>query len=196
MSSNIPDPSRNGQMLIWQPTYDFTNNFFNERPNLQVGLEVGVAGGMHIKSIMENTKIKKMFGVDPYSSESWDMFDFLDLQKEYGGFDGLYKEVSQLLSSYGNRASLIRKTSKQASLDFENESLDFVFIDAAHDYKNCLNDITLWHPKVKVGGYVMGHDWEHPSHPGVQKAVLEYYKDRKNFIRGLPTPYHVWYIQK
>ena len=196
MSFNIPDPSRNQTQLIWNSTYDFTINFFNQRPELQVGLEVGVAGGMHIKSLMEKTNIKKIFGVDPYSPDSWDMFNFFDIESEYGGFDGLYQEVSQLLSSYGSRTSLIRKTSKKASLDFENESLDFVFIDAAHDYDNCLNDISLWHPKVKAGGYVMGHDWEHPNHPGVQKAVLQYYKDKKSYINGFPAPAHCWYIQK
>ena len=47
--------------------------------------------------------------------------------------------------------------------------MDFVFLDAAHDYENVKEDILSWYPKVKVGGWLTGHDY-FLGHFGVKKA--------------------------
>mgnify|MGYP001185367028 CR=1 FL=1 len=189
---SVPDPTRGKTRLIWEPTYAWTTEFLKEHPDLKVGAEIGVAGGQHLKAIMEETEVEKMYGVDPYITESWDMHECFNVDEDYGSFDGLYGEVRDMLSQYGDRVELIRKKSTDAAPDFEDGCLDFVFIDAFHDYENCYNDIAFWHHRVREGGYVMGHDWEHGSHPGVQKAVVEHYGDA---VTGIPEPVHVWYIQ-
>jgi hypothetical protein len=191
-TQQVPDPTRGKTRLIWEPTYVWTVKFFQEHPELKVGAEIGVAGGQHIKAIMENTDIEKMYGVDPYYDKGWDMHGYFSVDEDYGGFDGLYGEVRDMLSVYGDRVELIRKTSVEAAPDFEDGCLDFVFIDAFHDYENCFNDISFWHHRVREGGYVMGHDWEHGGHPGVQQAVVEHYGDK---VTGVAGPVHVWYVQ-
>lgn len=55
---------------------------------------------------------------------------------------------------------------------YENESLDFVFIDASHDYDSVVKDINAWLPKVKNYGILAG-DVYNEKHPGVMKAVDE-----------------------
>ena len=55
----VPDPTRGKTRLIWEPTYVWTTKFLNEHPELKVGAEIGVAGGQHIKAIMEETKVEK-----------------------------------------------------------------------------------------------------------------------------------------
>jgi hypothetical protein len=192
IKSNIPDPTRGNTRLIWQSTYEWTVKFFNEHPDLKIGAEIGVAGGQHIKAIMENTQIEKMYGIDPYDNDGWDMHGYFSVDEDYGGFDGLYNEVDKMLGVYGDRVELIRKKSVDAAPQFEDGSLDFVFIDAAHDYQNCFDDISYWHHRVRKGGYVMGHDWEHDGYPGVQKAVIEHYGDS---VTGVSEPVHVWYIK-
>jgi predicted O-methyltransferase YrrM/GR25 family glycosyltransferase involved in LPS biosynthesis len=70
----------------------------------------------------------------------------------------------------------IKTTSLKASALFEDESLDFVFIDASHEYDDVRNDITAWLPKIKNNGTIAGHDYyTNPNHhhPGVKKAVDE-----------------------
>lgn len=68
-------------------------------------------------------------------------------------------------------------SSQEASQKFDDESLDFVFIDADHQYDSVLNDIKVWLPKIRVGGIIAGHDYndyeEINSYPGVRKAVDE-----------------------
>jgi predicted O-methyltransferase YrrM len=62
--------------------------------------------------------------------------------------------------------------SLEASKLYEDESLDYVFIDAAHDYKSVKKDITAWLPKVKKGGILSGDDYLQ-QHGGVVQAVNE-----------------------
>lgn len=66
----------------------------------------------------------------------------------------------------------IRKTSVAAAADFDDGSLDFVFIDAGHDYENVRADICAWLPKLKPGGILAGHDMDNlPNWPQVRTAV-------------------------
>ena len=69
----------------------------------------------------------------------------------------------------------IRLPSKEASKLYNEESLDFVFIDAAHDMKNVLTDIKSWAPKIKKGGIIAGHDYG-GGHIGVNDAVDLYFR--------------------
>ena len=53
----------------------------------------------------------------------------------------------------------LKMTSMEAVKKFENESIDFVFIDGSHEYEDIKNDIISWMPKVKKGGVLAGHDY-------------------------------------
>jgi predicted O-methyltransferase YrrM len=53
---------------------------------------------------------------------------------------------------------------------FPDGSVDFVFIDAAHDYHNVRTDLQTWWPKVRPGGLLAGHDYTE-NHPEVLQAV-------------------------
>jgi hypothetical protein len=83
----------------------------------------------------------------------------------------------------------MRMTSKEASKSFEDESLDFVMLDGAHDYDSVLADIQSWLPKVKKGGMLAGDDYG-GDWLGVTKAVNESFGDKIKVING------IWYIIK
>lgn len=53
---------------------------------------------------------------------------------------------------------------------FADGSLDFVWLDAGHDYASVRSDIAAWLPKVKPGGLLGGDDW---PMDGVARAVRE-----------------------
>jgi len=75
-----------------------------------------------------------------------------------------------------DRFLVIRKH-KMLSVDaaglFDDESFDFVYIDASHDYASVKADIAAWAPKVKRGGWIGGHDFNAAKFPGVVTAVRE-----------------------
>jgi predicted O-methyltransferase YrrM len=55
-----------------------------------------------------------------------------------------------------------------AARRYADASLDFVFIDAAHDTASVLKDLEAWWPKIKPGGILAGHDVDFT---GVQCAL-------------------------
>jgi hypothetical protein len=71
----------------------------------------------------------------------------------------------------------IRMPSLDAVNLYDDNSLDFVFIDASHDYENVKKDIIAWYPKVKSNGLFAGHDYD-PSWEGVVRAVDEFINER------------------
>lgn len=99
----------------------------------------------------------------------------------------------------------LKMTSLEAAKKFKDKSLDFVFIDASHEYEDVKNDILAWYPKVKEGGVIAGHDFyidEYDWFPGVKKAVQEiipsysasdkcwiHYKLKENKLENFP-PVH------
>jgi hypothetical protein len=118
--------------------------------------------------------------------DTWDGSEEHDLSDKPK--DWLYHEFKKntlLVSEYINP---IRSTSVDASHLYDNRSLDFCFIDAAHDYENVKADIIHWYPKVKFGGVIAGHDYPHWS--GVKKAVDEIFPNVTH------TSKNCWMIRK
>lgn len=56
---------------------------------------------------------------------------------------------------------------------YSDRSLDFVWIDADHEYEKVKEDLLVWQMKVKRGGLLCGHDYASNDFPGVFKAVKE-----------------------
>jgi SAM-dependent methyltransferase len=80
----------------------------------------------------------------------------------------------------------VRLPSLEAVNGFEDNSLDFVFIDASHEYEDVVQDLKAWYPKVKPGGVLAGHDY-YPANPewcGVLRAVNEVFPDSHIQIPG------------
>ena len=56
----------------------------------------------------------------------------------------------------------VRKTSVDAAIEFQDKTLDAVYIDAEHDPVSVRSDINAWKNKIKVGGILCGHDFMLP----------------------------------
>ena len=67
---------------------------------------------------------------------------------------------------------------------FTDNIFDMIYVDADHSYKGVLNDLINAYHKIKNGGYIMGHDYEHNMHKtnnsysfGVKQAVDEFCRE-------------------
>ena len=108
-------------------------------------------------------------------------FDVIDIWEDTGSVSqkkitrklkkSIYEEFLENVRRAGaQNINPIKMDSISASALYEDESLDFVFIDACHQYEAVSMDIKHWLPKIKPGGILAGHDF---SGPGVRKAVKE-----------------------
>ncbi len=82
-----------------------------------------------------------------------------------------------------NNITKIKLTSEEAADQFEDDSLDMVYIDADHSYQEAIADCRAWYPKVKPGGIFAGHDFQTPQ---VRKAVREMAAEKGKDIYHLP----------
>jgi hypothetical protein len=87
------------------------------------------------------------------------------------GHGDLWPEFAANLERAGllSRLTTHRRTSVEAARRFEDQSLDFVFIDARHTFEAVCDDLAAWWPKIKPGGLIAGHEYVHA--PGVRAAV-------------------------
>jgi len=88
-------------------------------------------------------------------------------------FDDARRQAVRATEFVADRRTFHRKDSVQAAACFDDASLDFVFIDAEHSYESVAADISAWWPKLKPGGFLLGHDYGQPRFPGVQRAFDE-----------------------
>ncbi|MCL4360893.1 class I SAM-dependent methyltransferase [Candidatus Dependentiae bacterium] len=156
--------------------------------NLKIGCEIGVAYGFQSKFFLENSSIVKLYSIDPYQHFG-DYDDFMNFPQHY--FDTLFYRVQKRLSIFDQRSVLLRKKSVEASSMFEDQSLDFVYIDANHSYKAVTEDLVAWVPKIRPGGLVSGDDYR--VFPSTAKAVDEFVT--KNNIK-LHTFKNKWWFIK
>jgi predicted O-methyltransferase YrrM len=99
-------------------------------------------------------------------------------------------QAFELEKQYPERLDLFMGTTNHSSLNIEDGSLDFVFIDADHSYDSVKDDIARWAPKVRTGGWVGGHDYHPRKWPGVVKAVDEAFGRSVHQMPG--TIWGVW----
>lgn len=81
----------------------------------------------------------------------------------------LYETFIKNMAPVAKVITPLRMRSTEAAAHFEDSSVEFVFIDASHDFDSVSADIEAWFPKVRTGGVIGGHDY--PGWPGVRNAV-------------------------
>lgn len=134
---------------------ELISHLFNEFPTGK-GVEVGTFKGHYSRHILEN------WGGTLYMVDVWDPLDDEDYEdaSNHGNYvNGVYSDAIESIKGFEARGIMVRAKSAVASEMFEDGSLDFVYIDANHAYDYVKQDIEVWYPKVKEGGYLLGHDY-------------------------------------
>ncbi len=137
--------------------------------NYQTFVEVGVYNGDNILTLAKRFPNVSFIGIDPYyDGEYNDRYELKNKDYWDHKYDSIMKKVEKL-----DNLRIIRKSSLEAVVDFKFDSVDLVFIDAIHTYKDCKDDINHWLKIVKPrGGVLSGHDYS-LTHFGVIMAVNE-----------------------
>jgi hypothetical protein len=145
------------------------------------GVKVGVGAGFFSMAILENSKVEKLWSVDPWDAN-------LITRTPQEALDSDYKHCIELLRPYGDRSQIVRD---RAEVYFEvlaeqlkcagysengylhlGRYLDFVYIDADHTYAGTFLQMCLWSRVLRLGGVLAGHDYNNCLE--VRRAVWAY----------------------
>ena len=147
------------------------------RSLIGTGVEVGVQRGLYSEVILSRSRLTELILVDPW--RELDTADYRDIANvSQAEHENAFAEAQRRLERFGDRATFCRTTSLEAAARIADASLDFVYLDARHDYEHVMKDLTAWHPKVQPAGILAGHDyldgefWEGVF--GVRSAVDEF----------------------
>lgn len=156
-------------------------------------VEIGSWTGKSTCTLAEIARRKngKVYAIDTFDGRGSSLFYYA------GGIRRLL-EVNLQVLKLTDYVEILEGVSDSFVDRFEDDSLDFVFIDGDHRYNQVKKDIVNWRKKVKKGGILAGHDFDGDEydeqyinddfkdgkHHGVIKAVLECvpdYQHVKNF---------------
>lgn len=132
-----------------------------------LGAEIGVKEGRFISYLLNQYPDLIMYAIDPWEDQPSGNETYIEWN-----WDNIYGQYQQAIRPFKDRVLELRAYSEDAVEHVHDGSLDFVFIDAQHDYDSVKRDIELWTPKLKSGGLLSGHDYQ-PNFPGVIQAVHE-----------------------
>lgn len=149
----------------------------NERRLFGCAAEIGVWRGYFSHRLLGKWKGAHLLSIDPWTAAPQN--EYVDLanvtQAEH---DRNYEATRAKLARYGSRSSVWRMSSARAAANVPPHSLDFVYIDARHDFDSVKEDLALWYGRVRPGGILAGHDYLDGELPGgrfgVKRAVDEF----------------------
>lgn len=156
--------------------------------------EVGVFDGWYSQEILKRNP-RKLWLVDPWLQQSKQIYPDDQANVRPNEFEGLYQQVKDTLGK-DERVEIVRGFSYFTAPKFQDESLDFVYVDAIHTFESCLCDALAWYHKVKPGGWLCGHDFT-GRYTGVKTAVEAFCRLTNTQI-GLMTldQWASWGVQK
>lgn len=136
----------------------------------ETAIEIGVDRGTFSELFFTCRRLRHFIGVDDYENHS---------EFPYQRDTDLH--IAATRYSQCRFASLMRASGATiadaiASGDLghiKERKVDFVYIDAGHEYEDAKMDIATWWPLVSDRGILAGHDYD-KTHPGVQQAVQEF----------------------
>lgn len=141
------------------------------------GAEIGVFAGEMSAALLRDPRIARLWMVDSWEGAgaayavAGDDFHAALSQAEQDEFG---RRARDAVAFAGDRAMIFRERSTRLA-QYAPPTFDFVFIDADHSYEGCTLDIIAWAGKVKAGGLLCGHDYDHPDYDfGVKRAVDEF----------------------
>lgn len=138
-----------------------------------VYVETGVYKGRSISFIVQRClNIKEAWGVDFWLPNT-DQFELKetfyseDMQKR--SFETACRRA--MSTGHKDKIKFIKEDVSVAASYFEDNSIDFLFLDHYLNQKDVAECLPMWYNKVKLNGYFAGHDWLYED---VGRSVLNF----------------------
>jgi len=150
---------------------------FDNAEFVEIGCDCGQSACFIGVEIINRNKNIKLNLIDTWADAD------LNNPNGYPSYDLFCKNVEPIKEILKDKLNIIKDYSTNASKLFQNESLDFIFIDACHDYECVKEDLHAWFPKLKKNGIIAGHDY-YDGHYGVEQAVNEFFYENRSKLHS------------
>jgi hypothetical protein len=136
---------------------------------VELGSWTGKSAAYCVVELVNKNKLGDFYCVD-----TWDggvELEHTELIKTNSLKETFLKNIAPVL----DQIIPVESLSWDAANQFENNSVDFCYVDAGHTYECVTNDLKAWWPKMRPGAMFAGDDYT-KGHPGVQKAVWDFFE--------------------
>lgn len=171
--------------------------------DLKTGMEVGVHKGEFSEYILSNSELDKLYSIDAWlDSDDVTMSARKRCDKVNNKNERCYQETIDRLKKFGDRSVIIKDLSVNAINAFQDESLDFIYLDASHRFTGFALDMIYSWPKLRWGGIFAGHDYWRKYRYEVAHVVNGFCIEHKQFFylttgeRSRPVYPPSWFLMK
>jgi len=144
-------------------------------PKNGIVAEIGVEWGAFSRKIFELSEPKRLYLIDCWESQGEEVYGNDPANNSNEHKEAQYRTVLNTFCKV-DEVTVWKGYSDKASVYFNDNYFDWIYIDANH--LQARQDIEAWLPKVKSGGYVLGHDYTMVGdYITVKKDVDDYVKE-------------------
>lgn len=136
-------------------------------PKGGVVAELGVDEGGFSEKILKLTQPEKLHLIDYWGTKRYNV-------NKRNGVELKFKNLIQ-----NNKVEINLGYSTDVVKEFDDNYFDWIYIDTTHLYKTTIDELVLYHKKIKPNGIIAGHDyilgnWDGIVRYGVIEAVYEF----------------------
>jgi hypothetical protein len=139
----------------------------------RLAVEIGTYAGQTLEMLHDSGLFEKIVAIDPYI----DGYDPTDTMAMSFKMKDVRNRMYKRLLTFTNVVHL-NLTAVEASALFDDNSIDFLYIDGVHRYEAVCADIRCFLPKMRNLSVIAGHDYipaaasgEPGTFAGVRRAV-------------------------
>jgi Methyltransferase domain len=125
--------------------------------NLTDGAEVGVQSGAYAEQMLQRWKTCKSYSLIDVWAQLTNYEDGANVDNDKQ--QSLFEQTQKRLEPFKDKAKYYRMLSTEAAKQIPDNSLDYIYIDARHDYCGVKEDLEAYWPKMRPGAIIAGHDF-------------------------------------
>ena len=128
-----------------------------EKEKMRHGAELGVQRGLFsAKTLKAWPSCREYLLVDLWAPQE----NYLDgANRDQETQNSLYQETLNNTKEWKKKIRVCRNYTTVCANIVPDGSLDYVYVDARHDFKGVYEDVSTWWPKLRPGGIMAGHDY-------------------------------------
>jgi hypothetical protein len=153
---------------------------------VELGSWTGKSAAYCVVELINRDKLGKFYCVDTWAGAA-EHQDHELIQNNL-----LFETFKKNIELVADSITPLKMISWEAATLFDDNTVDFCYVDAAHDYESVTKDLQSWWPKIKEELWIGGDDYTE-EWPGVVQAVNDFFSSKNITVECIGR---CWMVQK